>query len=134
MIKTGLFGSMTCGCSSNRNNAAVIGNMADNVGMELRAEDGISDKGKKPVAEKMIGDAGSKPVMGDVFGEVGTMSGTGDGINNAGSEPYMGNVISDADTNTETGDVTGKQAQLLYSFNNRNSLAAALQPTRFTSL
>ncbi len=63
-----------------------------------------------------------------------------DGIGDAGSKPVMGDVISDAGTKPETGDVTGKQAlaQLLYSFNNRDPLAATLQAicsqTRLTAL
>ncbi len=72
-------------------------------------------------------------VMGYVFGDVDTKSGTGDGIGDVGPEPVMEDVISDAGK-PETGDVTGKQAQLMCSFNNRDPLAAALQPYQVDSV
>ena len=55
--RTGLLGSMICGCrvagGGNRNDAVVMGKVADNVSMELGAGDSItgSDEGTKPVAE-----------------------------------------------------------------------------------
>ncbi len=72
--------------------------------------------------------------MGNVFGDAGTKSGKGDGKGDAGLESVMGDVISDAGAKPETRDVTGKHAQLQYSFKNRDPWRQHCSHTRLTAL